>query len=107
MIHEMLLKDKPFQELALGEKNVVMRIYSGISLNKGDYIIYSNETDTAQKIAAQVKATQEYPSLSELFSEVSLRHKHDNTKSTENNTNNAIIAAIIEVVDIKSVLSEQ
>ena len=73
MVHVMKLKIAPFQKIKSGKKTVELRLFDNKrrQLDIGDDIIFSNLSNSDEKLACRVKALYRYASFEELFSEIS------------------------------------
>ena len=74
MIHEMKLKDSPFNMIKLGKKMVELRLYDEKRrrIDIEDQIIFTRSSDENERIAVTVKALYRFASFKALFEEVPL-----------------------------------
>lgn len=68
MIHNMKLKEGPFEKIANGTKTIEMRLYDEKrkKIQVGDVIEFTNMT-TGDKVQAQVLRLHIYPSFEDLY----------------------------------------
>lgn len=73
MVFVMKLNASPFEKLKTGRKTVELRLYDQKrrTLNIDDYIIFTNLSNTDERIAVIVKALYRFGSFADLFSEIS------------------------------------
>lgn len=84
MVHNMKLKELPFEKIASGRKTVELRLYDEKRrmLNIGDKIIFTCIEDPDMKIAVVVKSLHRYATFEELFKEIPLEKCGNDVKET-------------------------
>lgn len=72
MVYEMRLNETPFSKIRDGKKTVELRLYDNKrrKLNVGDKIIFTNLSNSDEKVAVIIKALYIYGSFSELFEDI-------------------------------------
>ena len=72
MIHEMKLKEKPFNNIKEGIKKIELRLYDEKrqKINLNDYIIFHKITDSSETLKVKVVGLLRYNSFEDLFKDV-------------------------------------
>ena len=123
MIHEMKLKDSPFNMIKLGKKMVELRLYDEKRrrIDIEDQIIFTRSSDENERIAVTVKALYRFASFKALFEEVPLEQCGFSANATigdavdqmrnfyteEKEKQYGVIGIRVVPTDLRSVLLEQ